>query len=370
MPWEGNSVTTSVRALVAAGLIVLAMPGTARAEEPVDILQAGADAAVATGLPGVIGLVRSGSETRYVHAGHGELSTRTPADPAAQFRIGSFTKAFVAVVLLQLEAEHRLSLDDPIERWIPGVVPDSAGITVRQLLNHTSGLPEYADDPRISLPYFAGFDPPQAHSPQSLVDIAMQRGLAGAPGERYSYANTNYVVAGMVITAVTGSHPADAVRERIIEPLRLRDTTFPVTDPNMHGNWLHGYTWQRDISVADPQIYGAAGAMVSTLDDFATFARALFSGRLLPPAQQAELTTTVPTEHSGSDYGLGIMHAQTPCGPAWAYIGHVLGYDNLIIASEDGGRIVLLTGNEFHLLADDTRAEILGGAAVRTFCAL
>lgn len=369
MAREGNSVTTSIRALVAAGLIVLAMPGTARAEEPVDILQAGADAAVASSFPGVIGLVRNGSETRYVHAGYGELSTRTAADPAAQFRIGSFTKAFVAVVLLQLESEHRLSLDDPIDRWIPGAVPDSAGITVRQLLNHTSGLPEYADDPRISLPYFAGFDPVPAHSPQSLVDIAMQRARTGAPGERFAYTNTNYIVAGMVITAVTGRHPADEVRERIIEPLQLRDTTFPVTDPNLHGNWLHGYTWHRDIPVTDPQIYGAAGAMVSTLDDFATFARALFSGRLLPPEQQAELTTTVPTEHSGNDYGLGIMHTLTPCGPAWAYIGRVLGYDSRIIASEDGTRIVLLTVNEFHLLADDTRDEMLSGAAVRTFCA-
>ncbi|WP_433204477.1 serine hydrolase domain-containing protein [Nocardia sp. CA-107356] len=361
----------SVRALLAAVLTVLAMPGTARADEPIDFLQAGADAAVAHGFPGVIGLVRRGSETRYVHSGYGELSTPTLADPAAQFRIGSFTKAFVAVVLLQLEAEYRLSLDDPIDRWIPGAVPDSAGITVRQLLNHTSGLPEYADDPRIALPYFAGINPPLARSPQTLVDIAMQRGRVGAPGERYSYANTNYVVAGMVITAVTGRHPADEVRERITEPLQLRDTTFPVTDPNLHGNWLHGYTWQRDISVASPQIYGAAGAMVSTLDDFATFARALYSGRLLPPVQQAELTTTVPIPDTDSGYGLGVLHTQTPCGPAWAYLSRVLGYNNRIIASEDGSRIVLVTGNEFHLLADDASgARILDEAAVRTFCAL
>ncbi|MFX0577730.1 serine hydrolase domain-containing protein [Nocardia nepalensis] len=364
-------MTTSVRALVVSALVVLAMPGIARADEPVDILQAGADAAVASGVPGVIGLVRNGSQTRYVHAGYGDLSTRTTADPAAQFRIGSFTKAFVAVVLLQLEAEHRLSLDDPIDRWVPGAVPDNAGITVRQLLNHTSGLPEYADDPRISLPYFAGIEPPQAQSPQALVDIALQRGRTGAPGERFDYANTNYVVAGMVITAVTGKHTADEVRERIIEPLHLRDTAFPVTDPNPHGNWLHGYTWQRDISIASPRIYGAAGAMVSTLDDFATFTHALYSGRLLPPEQQAELVTTVPTQDSGNGYGLGIMHAQAPCGPVWAYVGRVLGYDNRIIVSEDGDRIALLIGNEFHLLADHTSgARILDDAAVRAFCAL
>ncbi|MFI6954848.1 serine hydrolase domain-containing protein [Nocardia sp. NPDC050408] len=362
---------TAIRGMVAAVLVVLAMPSVARAEEPVDILQAGADAGVASGYPGVIGLVRNGSETRYVHAGYGEISNRTPADPKARLRIGSFTKAFVAVVLLQLEAEHRLSLDDPIDRWIPGAVPDSAGITVRQLLNHTSGLPEYTDDPRISLPYIAGVERWPAWSPQVEVDIALQRGRTGAPGVGFSYANTNYVLASMVITAVTGRHSADEVHERIIEPLQLRDTTYPVTDPNPHGNWLHGYTWQRDISVADPQIYGAAGAMISTLDDFATFTHALFSGRLLPPAQQTELTTTVPTPDAGSGYGLGVLHAQAPCGPVWTYLGRTLGYDNRLVASPDGSRIVLLTGNEFHYLADNASAAgFLDDAATRTFCAL
>ncbi|MFQ6394379.1 serine hydrolase domain-containing protein [Nocardia sp. KC 131] len=363
----------SVRAALAAALIPMTMTGRAGADElvrPAEILRTGAEAAVAHGFPGVIGLIRRGEETQYVHTGSGDLTTGAAADPSAQFRIGSFTKAFVAVVLLQLAAEQRLTLDDPLERWIPDAPPGGTAITVRQLLNHTSGLADYAGDPRVSLPYLANIDPRQPWTPQALVDIATALPRVSGPGERFSYANTNYLLAGMVITAVTGHHPAVEVGTRIIEPLRLRDTTFPTTDRTLRGNWLHGYTWQRDVSFSDPQVYGAAGAMVSTLDDFAAFARALYSGQLLAPAQQRELTTTVPIDNTGAGYGLGVFHTLTPCGSAWSYVGLVLGYEAQMMMSDDGGRQVVAAANEYHLLADTPGTYALSDAVTEAYCAL
>ncbi|MFD0361460.1 serine hydrolase domain-containing protein [Nocardia sp. GCM10030253] len=363
---------TSVRAALIAALFMMAMTGTAGADEPAtpaEILRTGAEAAVAHGFPGVIGLVRRGSETQYVHAGYGDLATRAAADPAAQFRIGSFTKAFVAVVVLQLETERRLTLDDPLDRWIPGAVPGGTAITLRQVLDHTSGLAEYTSDPRVALPYLANTDPRQPWDPQELVNIATSLPRGGAPGERFSYANTNYLLAGMVITAVTGNHPAVEVRTRIIEPLHLRDTTFPTTDPTLRGNWLHGYTWQRDVSFSNPQVYGAAGAMVSTLDDFATFARALHSGQLLAPAQQRELTTTMPMDGSVGSYVLGAFRAQTPCGGTWVYVGLVLGYAAQMMMSDDGSRQVVAAANEYHLLVETPGNYDLGDAIIRAYCA-
>ncbi|MFE7797478.1 serine hydrolase domain-containing protein [Nocardia sp. NPDC057440] len=363
---------TSVRAVLAAALILMATAGPARADElapPAEILRTGAAAAVAHGYPGVIGLIRRGSETRYVHAGYGDLATGAPADPTAQFRIGSFTKAFVAVVLLQLETEHRLSIDDPLDRWIPGAVPGGTAITIQQALAHTSGLAEYMGDPRVALPYLANTDPRQPWAPQDLVDIATSSPRVGAPGERFFYANTNYLLAGMVITAITGNHPADEVRTRIIGPLRLRGTTFPTADPTLHGNWLHGYTWQRDVSFSNPQVHGAAGAMVSTLDDVATFTRALYSGQLLAPAQQRQ-ATTVPVDDTGAGYGLGVFHAQTPCGGAWVYVAAVLGYRAEMAMSDDGSRQVIAAANEYHLLPEAPGNHDLDDAVFRAYCAL
>ncbi|MEU6279939.1 serine hydrolase domain-containing protein [Streptomyces sp. NPDC047028] len=347
------------------------------------ILQSGAQQGVTDGYPGVIGLVRQGDTAAYAHAGVGDLSTRVAADPKAQFRIGSNTKAFTSTVLLQLEAEHRLSLDDSVERWLPGAVDangyDGSKITIRELLNHTSGLPDYAQDTSFSLNYALNTQPDRAWPPQSLVDIGLaQHKPTGAPGEKWAYSNTNYVLAGMVIKAVTGNDAATEIQRRVIEPLGLHDTTFPTTDPALHGNYLHGYEYPvvsigiRDVSTSDVQAFGPAGAIVSTLDDLATFSRALLTGRLLPPAQEAELKTTVPANADGSAaYGLGIAHLKLPCGRwAWGHNGAVLGYYSDWYSSEDGSQQVVRVNNEFHLLAGTRGQQDTAKATADAYCAL
>ncbi|WP_435179092.1 serine hydrolase domain-containing protein [Actinacidiphila sp. bgisy145] len=372
---------TAVGATLA--LATLAGVGSANADAPTayDLLQAGAQQGVTDGYPGVIGLVRHGDSTQYVHAGVGDRSTGAPADPTAQFRIGSNTKAFTATVLLQLEGEHRLSLDDTVAKWLPGAVDangyDGSTITLRELLNQTSGLPDYIDDLGLQLADYTNADPSRLYPPQTLVDAALAlHKPTSAPGQKWGYSNTNYVLAGMVIEAVTGNDPATEIQHRIIEPLGLTHTTFPTTDPTLHGTYLHGYEWfaglaLRDVTTSNVQISGAAGAIVSTLDDLATFDRALLTGTLLPPAQEAELKTTVPTDSTGTaGYGLGIYHQQLPCGQwAWDHDGDVLGYHSIWLASDDGSKQVVLAANEFHMMGPTNGQNDTGGAALNALCA-
>ncbi|MFB7669662.1 serine hydrolase domain-containing protein [Kitasatospora sp. NPDC056138] len=375
--------------VAAATLAVLAALGTATpalADVPgaQALLQAGAQKGVADGYPAVVGLVRQGDTTQYASAGVKDLSSRTPADPKAQFRIGSNTKAFTSTVLLQLEAEGRLSLDDTVAKWLPSAVNangyDGSKITIRELLNQTSGLPEYAGG-NFGLQYALNTQPNQPWAPQALVDLALRQAPTAAPGQRFSYANTNYVLAGMVIKAVTGNEPATEIQQRIIAPLGLTNTTFPTSDSTLHGNYLHGYQYPGglayvilDETVSDVQAFGAAGAMVSTLDDLATFDRALLTGKLLPPAQEAELKTTVPVDSSGvGGYGLGIFHQQLPCGQwVWAHSGAVLGYLSNWYSSDDGSKQAVLANTEFHMVAaPPTRGQIdTTTAEANAYCAL
>jgi len=341
-----------------------------------DVLRAGITKVRSdNGLPGVIGMVRDGKTTGFAAAGWGDQFRRVPADPRAQFRIGSNTKAFTATVLLQLEAQHKLSLNDTVARWLPGVVArngnDGRKITIRQLLNHTSGLQDYAGDARVSVPYAADVNPRQKWAPRTLVGIATDQKPVAAPGKAWHYSNTNYVLAGMIIQAVTGHAPAVEVRNRIIKPLGLRHTTFPTADPKLYGNWLHGYTLPRDISFSNVQVYGPAGAIVSTQEDLANFARALLTGRLLKPKQLRELETTVPVAKpaNGVGYGLGVVRAKTKCGPVLTHNGAVLGYLSFWYSSPDGKRQVTVATNEYHLVATKATGA-LGNAAVEAYCAI
>lgn len=371
----------SALALGALGALAGVTPAHADAPSAASALQAGFAKGIADGYPAAIGLVRSGDSTQYVVDGVGDVAAKTPADPKAQFRIGSNTKAFTATVLLQLEAEGRLSLDDTVAQWLPGAVNangyDGTKITIRELLHHTSGLPDYDTNPTFLNSYASNTEPNRAWPPQTLVDLALaQHAPTSAPGAAFAYSNTNFILAGMVIKAVTGNDPAVEIQNRIIGPLGLHDTTFPTSDPTLHGDYLHGYEYQwlglelTDVTVSNVQAMGSAGAMVSTLDDLATFDRALIGGALLPPAQEAELKTTVPID-AKTRYGLGIGQYQTPCGQwVWTHTGIVLGYISTWEISDDASKQVIVANNEEHL-QDGTRGQTDIQAGVdNAYCAL
>ncbi|MFD5465367.1 serine hydrolase domain-containing protein [Kitasatospora sp. NPDC127059] len=266
-----------------------------------------------------------------------------PADPEGRFRIGSATKTFVATTLLQLVGERRLGLDDRLECLLPGIVPNSTAITVRQLLNHTSGVANYTQDPAFdsTAPDWQAAGRFRPYSLQELVDIADTYPPAFPPGQGWGYSNTNYVLIGMVIERLTGSSWQEEVTRRIIRPLHLTGTSMPGNSPFVPGSHAHGYLRTADgpvdVTLLDPSMAGSAGAGISTTADLTAFLAALLGGRLLPPAELAEMQRTGPSG-GGQSYGLGLQRVDTPCGTYWGHSGGIPGYTTLMLGSADGKR--------------------------------
>ena len=366
------------RAVTAGAALVLAVSAHSASATPLSLLQAGLTQSVTDGQPGAIGLVRQSGVSQYAAAGLSTTSPSVAADPSSRFRIGSNTKAFVSTVILQLEAQGLLSINDTVDHWLPGSVNangnNGALITIKQLLNMTSGIPDYLANPSVSVPYALNITL-RAYTPQDLVNIATSSAPTNAPGAAYSYSNTNYVLAGMIIEKITGHGLDQEIQQRIITPLGLANTFFPITDPNLYGNYLHGHNislFNGDVSVSNVQVTWASGAIVSTLDDLATFHRALIQGNLLPPAQTAELKTTVPTGTAGVAFGLGVIwDTATGCAGAWAYNGEVLGYFSSIFTSADGtSQVVTVTNGTNMTLSLTTGMQDMLNGEVAAYCAM
>ncbi|NLT56083.1 MAG: beta-lactamase family protein [Actinomycetales bacterium] len=318
-------------------------------------VQARLDALVAAGGTGVTALVDDGRRVRTATSGLARLTPRTPMRTTNATRVGSITKTFVATVALQLEAEGRLSIDDSVERWLPGVVPGGSGITVRQLLNHTSGIDDYTAVPGWMQQAIS--DPTRPWRPEELIAVATARPPLFPPGQGWSYSNTNYILAGRIIEAAGGESAERLIDRRIVRPLGLRSTYLAVGH-EVPRRQAHGYlpasvATEYGVPLTDgdytdtthwtPTWAWTAGAMVSTTDDLSRFYRALFSGRLLPPAQLREMTTTV-TVQPGARYGLGIAALDRPCGTVWGHSGGIPGYTSNVVVDRRGRRaaVVLL----------------------------
>jgi D-alanyl-D-alanine carboxypeptidase len=308
------------------------------------------DRIVAAGAPGAVGLVWDGRTTERAASGVADLRTGRPMRTADRYRVGSVTKTFVAAVVLQLVGEGVLRLSDPIERWLPGLVPGGAGITVRNLLNHTSGLYNYTDDPRVFAPYLDRGDRDFVWQPRQLVGVATAHPPVFAPGTGWSYSNTGYILLGLIVKASTGIDISRQLERRVFQPLRLRDTSFPVTDPRVPQPNAHGYAnfhpgaALTDITVLSPSWAGAAGAIVSTVEDVARFYRALLGGHLLRPDLLAAMKTTVDAG-SGFRYGLGLVNGDAPCATVWGHNGDFVGYFDFAITNDRVDRQVVLMMN-------------------------
>ncbi|MEV7028140.1 serine hydrolase domain-containing protein, partial [Kitasatospora sp. NPDC093558] len=343
---------------------VPAAPALAQASAPPAGLAEGVGQAVADGFPGVVAYARVGQRESRVAAGLADLATGEKARPDQRFRIASNTKSFVSTVLLQLEGEGRLSLDDSVEKWLPGVVEgngnDGRAITVRQLLNHTSGIYDPTTEPEFFAPYLERHDWDYVYTPREVIARAVRHKPLFTPGTGWSYSNTNYLLAGLVIEAVTHHSASGEIHRRILAPLGLDDTSFPLTDPAIHGPHLHGYDFKRqDVTRFSPSYDWTAGAMISTVDDLARFHRALFAGRLLRPAQQRELLATVDFPHAPA-YGLGVQRMDVSCGSgpdartigAWETDGGGPGFTSVSLTTADGERQLVLVGTVYDLGAD------------------
>ncbi|WP_281261673.1 serine hydrolase domain-containing protein [Actinokineospora auranticolor] len=318
------------------------------------------------GVPGGQVVITQDDRSGRISAGVGDLRTGRPFPDRASVRIGSNTKAFAATVVLQLVAEQRVDLDAPVERYLPGVVRgngnDGARVTVRQLLQHTSGLPDYL---RLRDPLTNRWN---HTTPVELVRSAMSLPPDFPPGAGWRYSNTNYALAGMIIERVTHRSAGDEINRRIIEPLRLAGTYYPaeyeVGIRGAHPRGYHTVDGKRvDYTHLDPSWAGAAGAMVSTGEDLNRFYTALLRGRLLPEAQLAEMKRTVPADvYPGAGYGLGLVRIPTSCGKEfWGHGGSIPGFRTRGGVTADG-RAVTVTTNE---VADsDTRVMAVVDTAV------
>ncbi|MGY1669215.1 serine hydrolase domain-containing protein [Geodermatophilus sp. SYSU D00710] len=279
-------------------------------------------------------------------------------DPDVPWNIGSVTKSFVAVAVLQLAEEGRIDLDAGID----GFLPDLAGadrITPRHLLQHTSGLGEYLNQPAVEA------DARREWTPLELLAVAEAAGRTGEPGGPHAYSNTNYVLLGHVIEQVTGRPWDDEVRERVVEPLGLRDTGV-VSRGGAPGFGLENGQFVDHTDRHHPSLGGAAGGLQSTAADLLLFTEALADGRLLSAASQAQMTTFVPAEDlsahgvTGHEYGLGLERYSTGSQTVIGHLGIGAAHSAFIGFDRDSGATVAVL----------TNAAIPGPQALMAFQAL
>jgi D-alanyl-D-alanine carboxypeptidase len=230
-------------------------------------------------------------------------------------RIGSITKTFIGTLILQLVGEGKLGLDDPIQQWAPQV-PNARHITVRELLNMSSGLYNYTEEKqwvRRALSPRTGLALRQWTPPQ-LVQVAVAHKPYFPPGRGYHYSNTNFILLGLLVEQVTRRPVEDVLRARILRPLGLQHTFLPTTNglpaPHAVGYYPIGPHRLVNETMMNPSWFWTAGAMISTLDDLHTWAQALATGALIRPAQQRQRLTWNPysaaASHGLSRYGLGV----------------------------------------------------------------
>ncbi|MFG2292275.1 serine hydrolase domain-containing protein [Streptomyces sp. NPDC048603] len=360
---------TTAAALAVTGLT--ALTGTAYAATPDGgghrATQRALEEEVRSGVPGGLAVARRGGHTWAGAAGLGDLRTGEERSAEDRFRAGSITKTFVATVLLQLEAEGRLGLDDPVERWLPGLVRgrghDGRTVTVRQLLNHTSGIFNYTEDEEFGRRLLGrGFLRHRYDTwrPEQLVAVAMGNEPYFAPGTGFHYSNTNYILAGLVIEKATGHPYAQEIERRILRPLRLDATEFPGTRKDMPEPSSRAYSKLSepgtppdpagrtyDVTRLNPSWGGAAGEIVTDARDLNDFYRALFSGRLLPPRQLRAMTDTVAVpEVPGAGYGLGVMRVKLSCGTeVWGHDGGIHGSGSSAVTTRDARHQLALNFN-------------------------
>ncbi|AGM06766.1 serine hydrolase domain-containing protein [Amycolatopsis keratiniphila] len=302
--------------------------------------------------PAALVAVSDGRRTTSLVAGSSRIDRQVPVPRDGRVRAGSNTKTFTAVAVLQLAAEGKVELDAPIEKYLPGIVRgegiDATKITIRHLLQHTSGLPNYTeylglqDFERIQHRYFPTHE---------LLAAALSHPAKFAPGTKWEYSNTGYLLAGMVIEKVTGRPLQEQITERVIKKAGLKNTYWPqVGDQTIQGRHPQGYAIGNsatgkviDATELDPSWGGAAGQLISTPSDLGEFFRVLLEGRLLPAAQLAEMRKTVDAPlFPGTKYGLGLMSNQLSCGGVyWGHGGDIHGFETRGGATDDGRTVGL-----------------------------
>jgi D-alanyl-D-alanine carboxypeptidase len=292
----------------------------------------------------------------------------------AQFRIASITKLFVATVVLQLAQENRLRLDDVLSRYVSSF-PGGDRITLRHLLNHTSGVPDF----ELADGFGEGLLADRQRRWRTDEILALVTGVRPdfPPGTRYSYSNTGYVLLGEVIRAVTGATWAAEVRRRIIDPLHLVHTYVAGAEP-VPGGVLPGFYDtdndgdQENVETGQPwpsleTAEGPASAIVSTAADLATFGAALFRGRLLAPASLRQMLSEGPHHPRNSNYGLGVEITRPDYRTTvWGHGGALPGFRSVLWYLPQRDMVIVVLANDWRANPQDLAELVLTSARNRT----
>ena len=296
-----------------------------------------------------------------VTAGKGNLATGEAPPLDGEVRIGSNTKTFVAVVIMKMVEEGKVKLDEPVETYLPGLIKgqgvDGKKITVRQLLQHTSGLPEYIDESAVD--YFGTRN--DYVSPRDLLDTALARPAQFAPGAKFTYTNTNYIVLGLLAERVGKRPIAEQIEAKIVKPLGLKHTYMPGPgEKTLRGKHPRGYHTRdnkpgklEDITDLNPSMAWTAGAMVSTPSELNKFAQSIHDGTLLRQKSIAEMKKGVSAPEIGGEYGLGIYSQKLSCGVAWGHNGGIPGYATSVLVGPNGNAGMIATNAEPSVLNID-----------------
>ncbi|MEV4397416.1 serine hydrolase domain-containing protein [Nonomuraea sp. NPDC049607] len=373
-----NASAAALTAALTAGMLAAATPAQA-APTPAretgpdrQALRRSLDAVHQAGMYGIYSAVRDGERDWRGAAGVADVATNRPVRPDMVHRVGSITKTFTAVALLQQVARGTVELDAPIARYLPDVVPGERGqkITVRMLLNHTSHIADHVGPafPSLLQGTFESLDDNRfrTFSRRELVDLGLAATPTGEPGATPGiYSNTNYLIAGLLLEKVTGENAERYITRNVIRKAGLRHTSFPRT-PVIPGPHSKAYESMfgfidppKDYSVYNMSWITTAGAVVSTMDDLNQFYRKLLRGELLRPAELAEMQKTVPVAGVSGAYGLGIYATDLPCGRFWGHSGGVFGMATDSYTSPDGARQLSMGVNRTKYQSLDENGNIV-----------
>ncbi|RLU87501.1 hypothetical protein CTZ27_23025 [Streptomyces griseocarneus] len=359
------AVAVSSVVLVAMGAIHAAAD-PARPAGPLpdaDGVRTALEGTIASGAPGAFAVIRDHSDPDAdltVSIGHADLDG-TPMNAGWRFRVGSNSKTFTAVLVMRLAEQGGVDLDGPMRDYLPaGTLPEGWNMTVRQVMQHRAGVYDHTDDlleqpGEETTSAFEKRIRNTVYTPAELVALSVKHGVQYDPGSRYAYSNTDFVLLGMAIEHVTGRPYAEVLREQIIEPLRLRHTSFVVPDKAIAGRHVTGYLTNDDRSKPllnateqNGSWIWSAGAVISSAADMDRFLTALLggsSGGLVSDASLEQMTDALPTPTAGVAYGLGLREVSLSCGKVYGHVGVVQGFQTQAYVTRDGTRSVVAFAN-------------------------
>jgi D-alanyl-D-alanine carboxypeptidase len=352
-------------ALPAVAAAVVVASGVALAAPSAGVAAASADAsldralkklvAMIGGPPGVIAVVQRGEDRRVHRFGVGDLSTGRPLRVNDHMRVASVAKAFSGATALSLVSKGGLSLDDTIGQHLPDLRKWSE-VTLRQLLGHTSGLPDFSKSADFQAAVRAS--PRKALSPRELIGFVKNKRPIFPPGSRYKYSNSDNIVVGLMIEAATGHAYESELKDQVYNPLGLTRTSLPA-GPQLREPFIHGY--DNEVSHLPPEDLSeiiaagwswASGGVVSSPADLNRFIRGYAGGQLFDVETQAEQRQVVeggrsePPGPGENSAGLAIFRYVTRCGTVWGHTGNTPGYTQFTAASSDGSSSVVVSINE------------------------